>query len=530
MSSRSAQRWTLPELLDRRAQERPDQPFLYVDDVPLTYGVLQRRSVSAANRLRALGIGRGDAVAVLMENCPEYLDVLFGVTRLGGLYVPVNTAFRGDFLAHQLRDAGAKVVVVDEALLPRVAEVVGELPELRAVLVRGELADIAGVDVLPVQTLREARDDALDEPVVVAWDDVCALFYTSGTTGPSKGAALTQHYLLSAGKAVADAWDLQPHETVYGAVPLFHFSGMLGAVLSALVTGSTAVLDRWFSVSTAWDQVKRYNAIGFVGVGPMVMMLWGLPPDPGDKELPIRFISAAPIPTDLWPQIEQRYDCKVVTMYGMTEAFPITVLGVHDDCAPGSAGVPTPSFDLRLVGDDDADVDAGAVGEIVVRPRLPHVMFEGYHGRPEATLAQLRNLWFHTGDLARRDDAGNLWFVDRKKDAVRRRGENISSFEVEAVITAHPGVEAAAMVGVPSPLGEQDVKVFVVRSDPSLTAEQLLDHASERMPYFAVPRYVEFVDDLPRNAGGRVLKYQLREQPVGEETWDREAAGYRVRR
>src|SRR4051794_32080744 len=219
MSSRSAQRWTLPELLDRRAQERPDQPFLYVDDVPLTYGVLQRRSVSAANRLRALGIGRGDAVAVLMENCPEYLDVLFGVTRLGGLYVPVNTAFRGDFLAHQLRDAGAKVVVVDEALLPRVAEVASQLPDLRAVLVRGAVApvpggEVPGVEVLPVQTLLDARDDALEPAEQIAWDDLCALFYTSGTTGPSKGAALTQHYLLSAGKAVADAWDLQPHETV----------------------------------------------------------------------------------------------------------------------------------------------------------------------------------------------------------------------------------------------------------------------------------------------------------------------------
>ena len=523
-------RWTLPGLLDGRAQETPDQPFLYVDDVPVTYGTLRRRSLSAANRLRGLGIGKGDAVAVLMENCPEYLDVLFGVTRLGGLYVPINTAFHGDFLAHQLRDAGAKVVVVDEALLPRIAEVVDQTPDVQVVLVRGEVTALPGVDVLPVRTLLDARDDALDADVQVAWNDVCALFYTSGTTGPSKGAALTQHYLVSAGQAVADAWDLQPDETVYGAVPLFHFSGMLGAVLSALVTGSTAVLDRWFSVTTAWEQVRRYGAVGFVGVGPMVMMLWGLPPEPSDAELPLRFISAAPIPTDLWPQIEQRYDCKVVTMYGMTEAFPITVLGVHDECAPGSAGTPTPAFDLRLVDDDDSEVPTGDVGEIAVRPRLPHVMFEGYHGRPEATVAQLRNLWFHTGDLARRDGDGNLWFVDRKKDAVRRRGENISSFEVEAVITAHELVAAAAMVGVPSPLGEQDVKVFVVRSDPSLTAEALLDHASERMPYFAVPRYVEFVDDLPRNASGRILKYQLREQPNNEATWDREAAGYRVRR
>src|SRR6478672_5568771 len=167
MSLTSAQRWTLPDLLDRHAQERPDQPFLYVDDVPVTYGALQRRSLSAANRLRDLGIGPGDAVAVLMENCPEYVDVLFGVTRLGGLYVPVNTAFRGDFLAHQLRDSAAKVVVVDEALLPRIAEVAAQVPGLQTVLVHGEVTDVPDVEVLPVQTLLDGRDDALDEPAAV---------------------------------------------------------------------------------------------------------------------------------------------------------------------------------------------------------------------------------------------------------------------------------------------------------------------------------------------------------------------------
>jgi crotonobetaine/carnitine-CoA ligase len=527
-------RYTLPALLDERAAQTPDQPFLYVDDECLTYGELRRRSLLAASRLRGLGIGPGHAVAVLMENCPSYLDVLFGTTRLGALYVPVNTAFRGDFLAHQLRDSQTRVAVVDAELLPRLLEVAVQLPDLRAVLVRGEYdgaAAPAGVDVLDVTSLLDGPLDPAVEDVAVSWNDICALFYTSGTTGPSKGAALTQHYLAMAGKAVADAWQLEPHETVYGAVPLFHFSGMLGTVMSALVTGSTAVLDRRFSVSTAWDRIRQYNACGLVGVGPMVMMLWNLPADPSDAELPIRFISAAPIPTEVWPQIEQRYGCKVVTMYGMTEAFPITVLGVGDDCAPGSAGVPTPSWDLRLVDDDDADVAPGGVGEIVVRPRLPHVMFEGYHNRPEATLAQLGNLWFHTGDLARRDDDGNLWFVDRKKDAVRRRGENISSFEVESVIVGHPDVEAVAMIGVPSPLGEEDVKVCVVRvAGAELTEERLLDHLVDRMPYFAVPRYVEFVEDLPRNATGRVLKYQLREQPLTAATWDREAAGYRVAR
>jgi crotonobetaine/carnitine-CoA ligase len=263
----------------------------------------------------------------------------------------------------------------------------------------------------------------------------------------------------------------------------------------------------------------------------MVMMLWGLPPDPADAELPIRLLAAAPIPLELHRPIEERYGCRIVTGYGMTEAFPLAIQGVDTTSVPGSVGRPSPNFEVRLVDDDDREVGPGESGEIVCRPRLPHCMFEGYHGRPEATLAQLTNLWFHTGDLGRFDADGNLFFVDRKKDAIRRRGENISSFEVERAVLGHPAVAACAALAVPSPLGEDDVKVcVVVKPDAELGAAELLDHCVATMPYFAVPRYVEFVSALPLNAVGRVQKFRLREQPVNDATWDREAAGYVVAR
>ena len=217
-------------------------------------------------------------------------------------------------------------------------------------------------------------------------------------------------------------------------------------------------------------------------------------------------------------------------MYGMTEAFPLTIMGVEDPAVPGSAGRPNPAFEIRLFDDDDNEVASGEVGEIVCRPRRSHVMFDGYDDDPRATLDQMRNLWFHTGDLGRFDGDGNLFFVDRKKDAIRRRGENISSFEVESSIGRHPDVADVAVHAVPSPFGEDDVKACVVRASGStLGAEGLMDFCVERLPFFAVPRYIEFVDALPRNHSGRVLKFQLREAGVTESTWDREVAGYEVR-
>ena len=533
---KALEHYTLDGLLERRAEQYPDKVFLYLNDVPLTYGEVWRRSTAAANRLTQLGVGAGDTVAVFLETCPEYVDVLFACARIGAIYAPVNTAFRGDFLRHQLRDSGTKVIVVDGSLMERLAEVAGEdLPELKVAIVRNtegqDACKISGIDVFSISTLAEASDAALVGDHDVRWNALSALLYTSGTTGPAKGVELTSHYLVTAGKTLAELWKLQPDETIYAAVPLYHFSGMLGAVTSTLVTGSTAVLDSWFSVRATWDRIRKYGAAGFIGVGPMVVMLYNLPPDPSDADLPLRFISAAPIPTELWRKIEQRYNCECTSVYGMTECFPITVLGVGSGGAPGSAGSPNPNFDVQLVDANDEEIAAGEVGEIVARPRAPHVMFEGYSGRPEATVAQMRNLWFHTGDLGRFDEQGNLWYVDRKKDAIRRRGENISSFEVERVLATHPAVAEIAVIAVPSPVSEEDVKAcLVLAPDADLGPIEFMDFCGEKLPFFAVPRYLEFVDDLPRNATGRILKFQLRDDPVNARTWDREAAGYKVKR
>ena len=522
---------TFRALIDENAAARPDKSFLAIDETSVTFGQLRGRVTSAANGLLALGVGPGDTVAMLTLNCVEWVDVWLAATQIGAISTPVNAAFRGDFLVHQLRDSGAKLILVDHALLPLLVDVAGDLPDLRVVLVRGGTEAIPDVpsalgamSVHGASVLAEQPSDVVAGGRPLGWNEPACLFYTSGTTGPSKGVILTQQSLALSASSIAAAYAYDASDVLYGAVPLFHLSGSLGLVMPALLTGLSSVLDSGFHVSSCWDRVRAVGATVFVGVGPMVVMLFGLPPDPSDAALPLRLVVAAPIPAELHRAIEERYAVEIGTALGMTEAFPLALSSVGVPTVPGTSGRPNPNFEVVVVDDDDIPVPTGTVGEIVCRPLVPHAMFEGYRNRPEATLEQFRNLWFHTGDLGRFDGEGNLAFSDRKKDAIRRRGENISSFEVEQSILRHPSVAECAAHAVPSPLGEDDVKVCVVLvPGQELPAEDLYAYCAEHLPRFAVPRYIETMDALPKNAVGRVQKMVLRDRPIGAETWDRDA-------
>lgn len=528
---------TIPGVLDVQAAERPDQTALHVADIPLTYGQLARRSVSAANASSELGVGPGDRVAILMATSPEWVVLWFGLSRCGAVTVPINTAYKGEFLAHQLRDSGATMVAVDDTLLGHVVDIAADVPSLRTVLVRetgdsqGGAWPTGGTGRLAFESIAclDAGDAGYFESAA-RWNQPGAIFYTSGTTGPSKGALATQHYLLSAAQTMVDCWALQPEETVYAPLPLFHLSAV-GSVLGPLLAGGTGVIDRAFSVQGTWDQVRRHRAVGVLGAGAMVNMLWSLPVDQRDHDLPIRFLSAAPVAKDLYHAVQARWGCRIVTCYGLSEAFPLTIAGVDDDNPPGASGRVNPDFEVMLVDDDDGEVPVGTVGEIVCRPRRPHVMFEGYDGHHRQTVEQERNLWFHTGDLARFDHEGNLYYADRTKDAMRRRGENISSFEIEQALAGYEAVAEVAAVGVPSELGEDEVMVYVVaKPGCDLAVVPFMDFCCEQLPYFAVPRYVDVCAELPKNAVGRVLKHELRARGVRDSAWDREDAGYVVSR
>jgi crotonobetaine/carnitine-CoA ligase len=316
-------------------------------------------------------------------------------------------------------------------------------------------------------------------------------------------------------------------------MPLFHLSAA-PTVLAPMLVGGTSVLSAAFHPSRVWDEIQACGAVGFAGAGAMLSMLWNLPSDPRDTELGIRFVSAAPIAADKYRDIEHRYNCRIVTMYGMTEAFPIAYKGVSDEGTPGTSGQVNPAFEVHILDRQGRSLPAGLVGEIACRARTAHAMSEGYvssasggsDGGPGLQI-EPHPEWFRTGDLGSLDDAGNLTYVDRVKDSLRRRGENISSVEVEQTVMGHPAVLEAAAVGIPSDLGEDDILVVVtLQGGAEVDFAELLDFCAARMPYFCVPRYLEVLDEIPKNVIGRIRKDVLRSRGLGVDAWDREAHGY----
>lgn len=510
------QQFTVPAVLDRRAEQFPDRVMMSVAGTSVTFEQMRARSCAAANVLRNRGIARGDCVALFTSTCPEWIYFWLGAARVGALTAAVNAAYRDEFLLHALRLSQAKVIVTDVERHPRVAAIADELPAGCDVLVQGDSLDAA-------LNRADTMVDNSDPP-----GQIGCLFFTSGTTGPSKAVATSWDYLFIAAATVASAWKFGEGEVLWSAMPLFHLSAA-PMVLAPMLVGGTTVLASAFHPATVWDDIRACGAVGFAGAGAMVSMLWNQPPDPRDAELPLRFISAAPIDAAIYRGIEKRYGCSVVTMYGMTEAFPIAVKAVDDDGIPGTAGRPNRSFDVRIVDSSGQPVPAGTTGEIACRPRYPHVMSEGYLGSDGELVPHPE--WFRTGDLGVLDSDQNLTYVDRVKDSLRRRGENVSSVEVETVVMHHPAVAEAAVLGVPSDLGEDDILLIVtLQPQASLDCAALLDFCSARMPYFCVPRYVDIVDEIPKTIIGRVRKDVLRARGLGPGAWDREAHGYVVRR
>jgi carnitine-CoA ligase len=511
--------FTIPDVLDLRAEQFGDRMMMSIAGTPVTFAQMRDRSCAAAHVLADNGVTRGDTVALFTATCPEWVYFWLGAARIGAVTAAVNVANKDEFLAHALRLARAKVVITDPERHVRLSETADGVATLKTTLAVGE-------------SLTEALARAPSTPPdgdPTGPQELAALFFTSGTTGPSKAVATTWHYLFFAAAGVAAAWELAAGEVVWSAMPLFHLSAA-PSVLVPMLLGSTTVLSAAFRPTEVWDDIRACGAAGFAGAGAMVSMLWTQPPDARDSQSPLRFISAAPIAADMYRGIEERYNAKIVTMYGMTEAFPIAYKSVSEPGVPGTAGRVNPAFDVRIVGDDGQSSPTGSVGEIACKPRSADVMSLGYVDA-DAVGSELKvtkhQEWFRTGDLGSFDHDGNLTYVDRAKDCLRRRGENVSSVEVETTVMRHPAVVEAAAVAVPSDLGEDDILV-VITLVPGADFEhaELLDFCSARMPYFCVPRYLEVLDEIPKNVIGRVRKDLLRTRGLGEAAWDREDHGY----
>ena len=520
----------MTEVFARRLASDPDGRYLDFEGAGYTAREMDREANRLAHALRDAGVGPGDRVATLLDNRAEQVVSFFAALKLGAIQVPINTAYKGEFLRHQLADSGSTVLVVQGDYASRVVEVAGRetTPDLRCCVTVDPVDAV--IDAVPTLTWQDALAGADDRPVdtPVRPADLACFIYTAGTTGPSKGCMLSHNYMVSLSDQIARAWERRPDDVVLTPLPLFHFNAIATCVIGTLVVGGRAAIARRFSVSGFWPEVQRTQATVASMLGSLATLVANADDHPAQEGHTLRLCAAAPMPPDTDRIWHERFGCETFSGgYGLTEASLLSMLDAGERNKPGAAGrVNRHEFDVRIFDDDDLEVPVGEVGEIVCRPKGPNLMFAGYWNRPADTLAAYRNLWFHTGDLGRVDEDGYLYFVDRKKDALRRRGENISSFEMEKTLFAHPAIRDVAVHAVPSPVGEDDVKVTAVLQEGArLTEEELCRWVAERVPFFAIPRYVEFRDDLPRNPVGRVLKYELREQGVTPATWDREVAG-----
>jgi len=523
---------TVDAVLARRLETDPDGPFLDVVGTMLTAADVDAGAGRVAATLRDLGVHKGDRVASLLENSATGVLTLFACARLGAISVPINTAYKGEFLQHQLADAGAGVLVVQHDLADRVATIADGLGELTGVLI--EHPDDVSVPTMSGVSVHSWADALAHSHAVGRGDgvdpwDLATFIYTAGTTGPSKGCMLSHNYVVSLAEQIGRAWGRRPDDVMWTPLPLFHLNAIACAVVGSLLVGGRAAISRKFSVSQFWDEIDRTGAT----IGSLLGTLTALiahdeREHPAAVDTTLRLVAAAPMPLDIAAAFKTRWNVDTFSGgYGVTEASLISALPAGVENKPNAAGVINDvEFDVRIFDDHDNELPRHEVGEIVCRPRRPHVMFEGYWGRPEATLEVSRNWWFHTGDFGKVDTDGFLYFVDRKKDYLRRRGENISSFEMEKIFLGHEAIVDVAVHAVPSPIGEDDLKVTaVLQPEAVLDEETLCRWAAERVPYFAIPRYVEFRDALPRNPVGRVLKFQLRDEGATAATWDAEAAG-----
>lgn len=518
----------LRHMLERQARTNPDRRFVqFWPGATWSYGETLRQVRLHAAALAAAGVKQGDHVLCWMGNGPDLLATWFAINYLGAVYVPLNTAARGRPLEYVLDDADAALMVGHRALVPRLAEV--NPGKLRQVLLVGESEQrepqLAGVTVAPFELPAVVADDTLAlERAIEPWDTQ-AIMYTSGTTGNAKGVVSSYVQLYTMGP---DAFDcIGPEDCCLVCGPIFHCGSTL-YVYAMLACGGSIGMVREFRTADFWDAVRGTGSTLVLLLGVMATFLLKQPASASDREHPLKKAFIVPFGEDA-VSFRERFGVDLHTVYNMTEiASPLSAgPGISEQ---GLAGLPRPWFELRVADAHDCEMPRGEVGELLVRSHRPWALMKGYYGNAEATVAAMRNGWFHTGDAFRQMPDGRFFFVDRLKDVIRRRGENISSFELESEILAHPGVREAVAVAVPSEHGEDEVLAVVTPiAGGALDQTELVSFLAERIAHYMVPRFIRIVDELPKTASGKLQKHVLRSKGVTADTFDRDAAGIRIR-
>jgi crotonobetaine/carnitine-CoA ligase len=529
--------WTLDAALSERVRLSPDAPFVrMIDGELVNYARMQAESLALAYALEKEGVKAGDRVVVMGANCLWILRAWFALNLLGAVDVTINTAYRGHTLEHAINTADARLILIEDRLL-------GVLRESEAAVLRLERAlyysAVGANSVTPAVQFGRVSLAPLPEDTKVppGWraagakpSDLASIIFTSGTSGPAKGVMLphAQTYLLSLESA--QQMKVNERDIYYIFHPLFHMSPRYVGIYAALIAGAQICLDRTFSAADWLDRIRACGATVSIAHGPMLEMIHAQPERPDDADNPLQRFGTSPFPRHIAAAFEARFAVRGLEVWGMTEANIPIWSSLDEPLRPGSCGrLIADHYELRIVDPEtDREVEPGAPGELLVRSKLPWTLMQGYFGMPEATIKAWRNLWFHTGDLVYRDDEGYFHFVDRLGDRIRRRAENISSYEIEHAATTYPGIGECAAVGVASEFAsDDDVKLVVVPHPSTVVIEPaaLLAHLAGLLPHYMVPRYIEIVDALPRTPTNKIRKAVLRENGVGPATWDRKAAG-----
>ena len=537
--------WVLPKILKARAEEHPDRDFLkFGAGKWLSYGEVNKRSNQVANALIKRGVQPGESISVMMPNCEEFLPVWFGILKTGAVMSPINTAYKGDFLAHTINLVDSKMLIISDEWLDRLNVVAKRLKKLEHVVIMGTDRTTKPNPRLPNEPLSALMKGSTKDPgVEVKWTDDARIMFTSGTTGLSKG-VIKQHAadyfsgrglleglrIMAGKKNVADMKD----ETFFSCLPLFHSNAQVLTGYPALIAGARVAYVERFSSSQFWKQVVDAEATIFNSIGAVSYFIFNTPKTELDKTNKVHTVFAAPAPKDIYRAFEKRFGVRFIEGYGLTETGMATYMDPTRKAIPGSMGKANPGYEVTIVEPGtDRPLPPNTPGEIVVDMKIPNIVMRAYYGMPEKTAEDFRNLKLHTGDLGRMDKNGYFYFMDRVKDYIRRRGENVSSMEVERQVSNHPNIKEAAAIGVKADEGassEDEIMIVCIPDGKAPDPAELTKWLANEMPYFMVPRYIRYVKELPKTPTERVQKNKLRDEGITKDTFDRDKAGIKVTR
>lgn len=493
------------------AQIRGENPAItFTTGGEYSAGDLLKKSGQLAHAFAARGVGPGDRVAIVTANRVEFIWALFGAAWLGACPAGLNVHLRGATLHHQITNLDPTIIICEDEMIGHIEAVFGQDPR------------IMNVDSDPVFAALRAEEDLPLAPVHKGKaTDLAMITYTSGTTGLSKGTMYSQGMAISFSDAEDWMYGFTADDVSYSCLPLFHANAVMCSMLPSLRKGAKTVFAPRFSASQFWNDIRTHGATATSLLGSMIPILMSQPRTDNDADNPLRIAQAVPVPVDNFYEVQERFGIKLFSMYGMSDIGPLVGVPHDMEGRPGKAGIAHPDWEHLIVDDDGNPVPDGQIGEMLIRPRKFNIMQMGYWRNPQATLEAWHDLWFHTGDYVRRGTDGWFEFIDRKKDAMRRFGENISSFEVEMALLAHPAVEDAAVYAVPAEMSEDEVMTSIVlRPGHSAIELDLLAHCERELPYFAVPRYYRFVQAMEKTPTAKIRKDLLRQIGVDASTWD----------